>query len=113
VATTSGTTFGFAAKSKSSIRLGREKFASLTRRTLRRCRYSTTYGALREERADHRRGDTKPEDGPDTVTESNWRYAGSGYSPGEADIALGIAEDLASLREIKRDMIAEGWRYAG
>ncbi|WP_234341250.1 replication initiator [Streptomyces sp. NRRL S-646] len=75
-------------------------------------RYSTTYGALQEERADHRRGDTKPENGP-TVTQSNWRYAGSGYTPGEADIALGIAEDLASLREIKRDMIAEGWRYAG
>lgn len=76
-------------------------------------RYSTTYGALQEERADHRRGDAKPEGGPDTITESNWRYAGSGYTPGEADIALGIAEDLASLREIKRDMIAEGWRYAG
>ncbi|MEV6949477.1 replication initiator [Streptomyces sp. NPDC051172] len=76
-------------------------------------RYSTTYGALREERADYRKGDTKPMGGPDIVTESNWRYAGSGYTPGEADFALGIAEDLASLREIRRDMIAEGWKYAG
>ncbi|WP_367669448.1 replication initiator [Streptomyces sp. DT2A-34] len=49
-------------------------------------RYSTTYGALREERADHRRGDTKPTDGPDMVTESAWRYVGSGYTPGEADL---------------------------
>lgn len=76
-------------------------------------RYSTTYGALREERAVYRKGDTQPVGGPDIVTESNWRYAGSGYTPGEADVALGIAEDLASLREIRRDMIAEGWKYAG
>ncbi len=71
-------------------------------------RYSTTYGALREERADHRKGDTKPTDGPDTVTESNWRYAGSGYTPGEADFALGIAEDhVQSLRLAK-----EAWEDA-
>ncbi|OLZ71060.1 plasmid replication initiator protein [Streptomyces sp. IMTB 2501] len=75
-------------------------------------RYSTTYGALREERADHRRGDTKPEDDPDTITEAAWRYVGSGYTPGAADFALGIAEDLANLREIKQHMIAEGWKYS-
>ena len=75
-------------------------------------RYSTTYGALREERADYRKGDTKPTDSPDMVTEAAWRYVGSGYTPGEADFALGNAEDLANLREIKQHMIAEGWKYA-
>jgi hypothetical protein len=73
-------------------------------------RYSTTYGALREERAVHRRGAILV-GGPDTVTESAWRYAGSGYTPGEADFAFGIAEDLASLREIRQQMISEGWKY--
>ncbi|KUN98050.1 plasmid replication initiator protein [Streptomyces caeruleatus] len=72
-------------------------------------RYSTTYGALRADRADHRRGGPAPE--ADTITESAWRFAGSGYTPAESDIAVGIAEDLAELREIRRDMIAEGWKY--
>ncbi|KUO04279.1 replication initiator [Streptomyces caeruleatus] len=75
--------------------------------------YSTTYGALRAVRAEHQSGG-----GPlvledsDTVTESAWRYIGSGHSPAESDVAVGIAEDLAALREIRRDMIAEGWKYA-
>lgn len=57
--------------------------------------YSTTYAALRAERA-HHVGHT---DIPDTVTERNWRYVGSGHTPGAALIAAGIAEDLAeSLR---------------
>ncbi len=69
-------------------------------------RYSTTYGALREERADHRRGGTKFLGGSGAVTESAWRYAGSGYTPSEADLALGIAEERAqSLRLAK-----EAWR---
>ncbi|MGI5436394.1 replication initiator [Streptomyces shenzhenensis] len=72
-------------------------------------RYSTTYGALREERADHRRGDTKPQDGPDTVTEAAWRYVGSGYTPGEADYAVGIAEDYATSRQLAREAAEEGW----
>ncbi|MFD8719616.1 replication initiator [Streptomyces sp. NPDC059629] len=75
-------------------------------------RYSTTYGALREERADHRRGDTKPVDGPDMVTESAWRYVGSGHTPGAAGLALGIAEDharsLQLAREARED--ADQWR---
>ena len=66
-------------------------------------RYSTTYGALREERADHRRGDTKPEDGPDTVTEAAWRYVGSGYTPGEADMAHSIAESRAQSLQLARE----------
>ncbi|MER7926481.1 replication initiator [Streptomyces sp. NPDC096057] len=76
-------------------------------------RYSTTYGALREERADHRRGDTKPSDSPDMVTEAAWRYVGSGYTPGAAQLAAGIAEDIAMSRELAREEMAnEGWKYA-
>ncbi|MDO0914343.1 plasmid replication initiator protein [Streptomyces sp. DT2A-34] len=75
--------------------------------------YSTTYGALRAVRADHQSGGglLALED-RETVTESAWRYVGSGHSPAESDIAYGIAEDLTALREIRRDMIAEGWKYA-
>ena len=65
-------------------------------------RYSTTYGALREERANHRRGDAKP-DGPDAVTESAWRYVGSGHTPGAAGLALGIAEDHARSLQLARE----------
>ncbi|WP_406122895.1 replication initiator [Streptomyces sp. NBC_00989] len=76
-------------------------------------RYSTTYGALREERADHRRGDTKSLDGPDVVTEAAWRYVGSGYTPGAAQLAAGIAEDIAVSRELAREEMANaGWKYA-
>ncbi|MCX5423168.1 plasmid replication initiator protein [Streptomyces sp. NBC_00114] len=75
--------------------------------------YSTTYGALRAVRADHQGGGgLLALEERDTVTESAWRYVGSGHSPAEADFAYGIAEDLATLREIRRDMIAEGWKYA-
>ncbi|MFH0521678.1 replication initiator [Streptomyces sp. M41] len=75
--------------------------------------YSTAYGALSQVRADHQNGGglLALED-RDTVTESAWRYVGSGHSPAESDFAVGITEDLAALREIRRDMIAEGWRYA-
>jgi hypothetical protein len=56
--------------------------------------YSTTYTALRAERVAWR------DDGPDvaagvaTVTDSSWRYAGSGYgSQAEAELARGMAMD--------------------
>lgn len=64
-------------------------------------RYSTTYTALRAERADHRRGAVLPDDAH--LTESRWRYVGSGHSPGAALIAAGVAEDLARNREAARD----------
>ena len=51
--------------------------------------YSTTYAALRAERA-HHQGHT---DLPDAITERHWRYVGSGHTPGAALIAMGIAED--------------------
>ncbi|MER5580952.1 replication initiator [Streptomyces asoensis] len=61
--------------------------------------YSTTYAALRAERA-HHMGHT---DTPDAITDRRWRYVGSGHSPGAALIAAGIAEDLALNREAVRD----------
>ncbi|MFF4934971.1 replication initiator [Streptomyces griseofuscus] len=68
-------------------------------------RYSTTYGALRAVRASHQSAVDEDElKVRDFVTESGWRYVGSGYSLAEAEIAYGVAEDLASLREIRKDL---------
>ncbi|MFJ9540326.1 replication initiator [Streptomyces sp. NPDC101225] len=61
--------------------------------------YSTTYAALRAERAHHMGHD----DMPDAVTERHWRYVGSGHTPGAALIAAGVADDIAVLREIVRE----------
>ncbi|MFD9131826.1 replication initiator [Streptomyces bottropensis] len=61
--------------------------------------YSTTYAALRAERARH----VGHVEVPDTVTERHWRYVSSGHTPGAALIAAGIAEDLATNREIARE----------
>lgn len=66
-------------------------------------RYSTTYTALRAERTEHTRGPSAQVHGPGTVTESTWRYAGSGYSPGEAWLAHGIAGGIAAAREAARE----------
>ncbi|WP_254708037.1 replication initiator [Streptomyces lunaelactis] len=65
-------------------------------------RYSTTYGELRAVRAAHQGAvvDTTPA----TVTDSRWRYVGSGHTLAESEIAAGIADDLATLREIRRDL---------
>ncbi|MGW1616610.1 replication initiator [Streptomyces sp. NPDC002285] len=62
--------------------------------------YSTTYAALRAERA-HHVGRPRV---ADTVTDRQWRYMGSGHSPGAALIAAGIAEDLVSSREAAREV---------
>ncbi|MFJ9590302.1 replication initiator [Streptomyces acidicola] len=75
-------------------------------------RYSTTYTALREERSAYRRGDTVPIDNPAVITASSWRYVGSGYTPGEAGIAAGIAEDLVISRQLAREVMEDegrGW----
>ncbi|MBQ1091810.1 replication initiator [Streptomyces sp. B93] len=66
--------------------------------------YSTTYAALRAERAQHL-GHT---DTPDTITERQWRYVGSGHTPGAALIAAGITEDLARNREAAREALSTG-----
>ncbi|MEU6556034.1 replication initiator [Streptomyces sp. NPDC046915] len=69
--------------------------------------YSTTYVALRAERAHHMGHDNIS----DVVTERQWRYAGSGYTPGAALIAAGIASDLSRNREIAREEIR--WTAVG
>ncbi|MFH8659997.1 replication initiator [Streptomyces afghaniensis] len=71
-------------------------------------RYSTTYGALRAVRAEHREGAALAElyDGP-TVTDADWRYVGSGHSPAEMEIAAGIAEDLACSRELAHEELLD------
>ncbi|MEU7435104.1 replication initiator [Streptomyces sioyaensis] len=68
--------------------------------------YSTTYAALRAERADHELGGQALADESDAITEARWRYVGSGHSPGAALIAAGIAEDQAQNREISRAEIS-------
>ncbi|MFG2959670.1 replication initiator [Streptomyces sp. NPDC048291] len=67
--------------------------------------YSTTYAALRAERA-HHMGHTET---PETVTERQWRYVGSGHTPGAALIAVGVAEDIAANREIARGQREVPW----
>lgn len=64
--------------------------------------YSTTYAALRAERAHH----LGHADTSDAITDAHWRYIGSGHTPGAALIAAGIAEDLATARELKREFAA-------
>ncbi|MGX1562870.1 replication initiator protein RepSA [Streptomyces sp. NPDC055506] len=77
--------------------------------------YSTTLGALRQERADYRSTQEREALGlddrePDTVLVlSDWQYAGHGHSPGEAALAATIARDLKTNRETARDaLLTEG-----
>ncbi|MGW4911244.1 replication initiator [Streptomyces sp. NPDC004270] len=68
--------------------------------------YSTTYAALRAERAHH----MGHADIPTAITDRQWRYVGSGHSPGAALIATGIAEDLVTNREWSREAASDrGW----
>jgi hypothetical protein len=59
-------------------------------------RYSTTLGALRQARTDHRAAERAQSlgyaDRP-TLVIGRWRYAGRGYTPGEALLAA-TAHDL-------------------
>ncbi|MFK4544086.1 hypothetical protein RKD29_003682 [Streptomyces tendae] len=66
--------------------------------------YSTTYAALRAERA-HHHGHT---DTPDAITDAHWRYIGSGHTPGAVLIAAGVAEDIAQNRAAVRDALSAG-----
>ncbi len=67
--------------------------------------YSTTYAALRTERARYERGNGTGDQAhaADTVTDVQWRYADSGHTPGAALIAAGIAEDAAANRAAARE----------
>jgi hypothetical protein len=62
--------------------------------------YSTTYAALGAERAAHHVGHA---DIPDAVPDRHWRYVGSGHTEGAALLAAGIAEDIATNREMARE----------
>ncbi|MEU8974700.1 replication initiator [Streptomyces monashensis] len=66
--------------------------------------YSTTYAALRAERAHH----VGHVDLPDAITERDWRYIGSGHTPGAALIAAGIAEDIAQNRAAALESLRPG-----
>ncbi|MFC3347852.1 replication initiator [Streptomyces echinoruber] len=66
--------------------------------------YSTTYAALRAERA-HHMGHV---DTPDVITERQWRYVGSGHTPGAALIAAGVAEDIAHNRTVAAESVLVG-----
>ncbi|MGJ5897003.1 plasmid replication initiator protein [Streptomyces sp. V2] len=66
--------------------------------------YSTTYAALRAERAHH----VGHLDIPDATTERRWRYIGSGHTPGAALIAAGISEDLVQSRRLAAEAEQEG-----
>ncbi|WP_310593130.1 replication initiator [Kitasatospora xanthocidica] len=69
--------------------------------------YSTTYGQLRAARVEHACGLYADwDDG--TVAEGAWRFVGTGHTPAEALVAAGIAEDLATNREIVRAEQAGG-----
>ncbi|MEU3880091.1 replication initiator [Streptomyces californicus] len=64
--------------------------------------YSTTFGRLREIRAEFTRARVG-ELGPGaTFVLSAWRYVGSGYAPAEKEIAAGVREDQEEIRRIKR-----------
>ncbi|MFJ2232534.1 replication initiator [Streptomyces sp. NPDC087859] len=69
--------------------------------------YSTTYAALRAERAQHLGHSYIP----GAVTDVHWRYVGSGHSPGAALLAAGVSEDLHSVREALRDALAAQRSY--
>jgi hypothetical protein len=66
--------------------------------------YSTTYAALRAERAQHVGG----VDVPGAATDRHWRYVGSGHTPGAALIAAGIADDIAENRAVARETLRAG-----
>ncbi|MGI5511578.1 replication initiator protein RepSA [Streptomyces sp. CA-106131] len=78
-------------------------------------RYSTTLGALRQERADYRAAQEHAALGlddaePDTVLVlADWQYAGHGHTPGESALAATIARDLQLNRETAREtLLSEG-----
>ncbi|MFG2724294.1 replication initiator protein RepSA [Streptomyces canus] len=74
-------------------------------------RYSTTLGALRQNRADYRAAQERQARGlddtaPDTVLVlTDWQYAGHGHTPGESALAASIARDLQLNRETARQAL--------
>ncbi|MGW2939180.1 replication initiator protein RepSA [Streptomyces sp. NPDC001156] len=76
-------------------------------------RYSTTLGALRQERADYRAAEERESLGlddvePDTVLVlADWQYAGHGHTPGESALAASIARDLQLNRDTAREALRD------
>ncbi|MCO5968528.1 replication initiator [Actinoallomurus soli] len=70
--------------------------------------YSTTLGALRQERADYQEaqarahGEGEPTEQRRTLTLAQWSYAGSGYLHGEGYWAEAIRERVQTARSIRR-----------
>ncbi len=55
-------------------------------------------------RAHHVTGDDTPASAAgDVITESRWRYAGRGHTPGQAVLAADIAQDIALNHEAAWD----------
>ncbi|MFJ5217256.1 replication initiator protein RepSA [Streptomyces sp. NPDC088354] len=75
--------------------------------------YSTTLGALRQERADYRAAQEHADLGlepvePDTVLVlADWQYAGHGHTPGESLLAASIARDLQLNRDTAREALRD------
>ncbi|GCD46792.1 replication initiator [Streptomyces paromomycinus] len=65
--------------------------------------YSTTYSALREARAKHRSSISQSAAADNAITARDWRYLGSGHTPGGALITAGIAQDAARNLVIARE----------
>ncbi|WP_371784177.1 replication initiator [Streptosporangium subroseum] len=80
--------------------LARPHFSSKSRR------YSTTLGDLRQVRATHRATEARERHGlpllgdETTLVLGHWRFAGTGYSPGEAIMAEHIRQKVATARKI-------------
>ncbi|MFD8117635.1 replication initiator [Streptomyces microflavus] len=65
--------------------------------------FSTTYGRLREIRAEYARakaGESLTLGG--VLKLSVWRYVGRGYSPAEREVAAGVREDIEENRRMRR-----------
>ncbi|MFF3947373.1 replication initiator protein RepSA [Streptomyces sp. NPDC001902] len=75
--------------------------------------YSTTLGALRQERADYRAAQEHADLGlediePDTVLVlADWQYAGHGHTPGESVLAASIARDIQLNRDTAREALRD------
>ncbi|MFE2539370.1 replication initiator protein RepSA [Actinacidiphila glaucinigra] len=76
-------------------------------------RYSTTLGALRQERADYRAAQERDVLGPEPIEPdtvlvlADWQYAGHGHTPGESVLAASIARDLQLNRDTAREALRD------
>ncbi|MFJ4964414.1 replication initiator [Streptomyces sp. NPDC088729] len=65
--------------------------------------YSTTYGRLREVRAEYVRARKQDSTSAKGILKlSSWRYVGRGYTLAEQEVAAGIRHDLQEIQRLKR-----------